>query len=73
MLCVYLIILSVSTDKSDISYFVGVVELHHEPVLIACNIKDNPVPPDNAGATELSFQIIRTTPLSIFDSPIPGS
>lgn len=61
------------TYKPDVSNFIGIVKLHNQPVLIAGNVKNNPVPADDTGTAELSFQVVRAPPLSILDDPIPGS
>ena len=61
------------TNKSDVSNLVRIIELGDQSVLVAGNVKDNPVPTDNAGTSELSFHIIRISPLCMFHKPVPGS
>ena len=60
------------TDKPDVSYPVRVVELHNQPVLVACYVENNSVIPDNASVSEHGLYFMRTLPVSVLDLPIPG-
>src|SRR5450759_1675532 len=50
LLCVDPVILSVGADEADVHHAIGVVDPHHQPVLVARDVEHRPSVPEDAGA-----------------------
>ena len=54
-MCIDRIVLGVGAEKANVYHLVGVVNPHHQPILVAGNIEHNPAVLENAGAPEVLF------------------
>jgi hypothetical protein len=70
--CVYLVILPVCAYKFNQDDAVRVVDMDDQSVLIACDIKANPVIGQNTGIPVVGFHIRWLFPVGGFDSLVPG-
>src|SRR5437867_3758170 len=65
------IVLSVRADKSDVDHAVRVVDLHHEPVVVALDVEHHAVVTNDARAAVLRLDLGRSLPVLLFDFPVP--
>lgn len=61
-----------SAHETHVDDPVRVVDLHHEPVVIALDVEDHPIARDDAGASVLGLHLGRRIPIFLLDFPIPG-
>lgn len=70
-LCVDHVILSVRSNEADVNDPIGIVDPHHQPVLVARNIEHHAAVLEDTRAANRPFHVRRRLPVCCLDLPIP--
>ena len=60
------------THESYVNYAVGIVDLHHQSVGVALDVKDYSIVAHDTRVAILPFDFIRRIPILLFDYTIPS-
>src|SRR2546426_4172190 len=71
LLRVDLVVLGVRSHKPDVDHPIGVVDPHHEPVVVALDVEHHAVVADDARASVLLLDLRGGIPILLLDLAVP--